>query len=150
MDEDDIDYAPSRFPHNAEKADNKERKRRIRDDRHKTISSKRSQAQADQMMEDGAGQESMDTDADCTIPLVDDLELLKARISELEAELSLKCSLMEKISSDLISRNEEVYRFKELETKTKTQTTAFGYDKILHDDDLVRFYTGLPTHGVFC
>ena len=52
----------------------------------------------------------MGTDDTNTIPILVniDLQLLVDKLKELETELSLRCSLVEKLSSELLSSNESV------------------------------------------
>lgn len=137
-DADNVDWVPSKFEFNKKQAIKQAAKRHLREGRHAMIQAKRDKGKKSDSQE----MEAESTATDTTDEVVHEIQEVTESNSD---ELSKVASL----EAELLARNTELHKLREENAQLRMKNRNFCFSEIKGADDLVRFYTGLPSASVF-
>ena len=139
-DADNIDWVPSKFKFNNEQAVKQAARRHQREGRYARIQAKRAKRDKSER------QEMISEPASASLDATDEvLTEIQEEMASNKDELSKTASL----EAELLARNTELHKLREQNAQLQEKNRNFCFNEIKGADNLVRFYTGLPSAGVF-
>ena len=141
-DPENVDWIPTVFEHNKEKAIKEAKKKMKHKERHETIQRKR--ARYNESIQSEASKSAITDLEEAEQGVANILSETQAEQDDSCIEISRYKETIDSLQKELREKNNEIDRLKRL-----NEGNIFGYNKIKVSDKLIRFYTGLPSRGVF-